>query len=67
MRLRSQIPNFPCSLGFRREDGLESLAMDIIPDRAGKSWMLWKKTMEQGRKNTTGRWIRIMLCLLWKS
>lgn len=36
---------------FRREDGLESLAMGIIPDRAGKCWMLRENTMEQSRKN----------------
>lgn len=49
MRLRSQIPIFLCSLAFKREAGLESLAMGIIPDRAGR-WMLWKKSMDQSRK-----------------
>lgn len=51
VRLRCHIPNFLCALAFRREDGLESLAMGIIPDRAGKCWMLWENTMEQSRKN----------------
>lgn len=51
MRLRSQIPIFLSSLAFKREAGLESLPMGIIPDRAGRCWMLWKKSMDQSRKN----------------
>lgn len=51
VRLRSHIPNFLCSLGFRREDGLESLAMGIIPDSWEVLDVLEKNSMEQSRKN----------------